>query len=78
MRSQFFLKKILKEMSLPYASADVLRVVVLLKDRSIINESDISKGFDDNTLDDISIRLKIADGTIGRNLIALKKKLNIV
>jgi hypothetical protein len=78
MRSQFFLKKILKEMSLLYVSADVLRVVVLLKDRSIINESDISKGFDDNTLDDISIRLKIADGTIGRNLIALKKKLNIV
>ena len=74
------LREILEKMSLPNTNADITRVIELLPNRRDITGVDIAKGFKDNTLDDILLRLKIADGSMVKNakvLIAKIKSLNL-
>lgn len=71
----FLLRKILGKMSLPNTSVDITRVVELLPNRHNITDVDIVKGFNDDTLDDIFLRLKIADGTMAKNAKVLIAKI---
>ncbi len=54
-------EKILKEMFLPYGFADISRVIELLppENRDKIDDMDIVKGFDSDSLDQIFVELKI-------------------
>ncbi len=73
------IKRILKDLFLPFEDEDVERVIELLpaEKRSEINSYDRQiRGIDDDVLDEVSLRLKIADGTFEKTAKTLKDKLN--
>ncbi len=70
----FYPFNVIEDLSLPNSSVDAMRVVQLLQNIRSVTSEDVQKGFDD----DISIRLKIADGTMDKNIRAFAKKVALL
>lgn len=58
------LKKVLKELKLGTSKRRINRVIILLPSRHLITSEDEKSGLDDDTLDNIKLRLGALDGTV--------------